>query len=71
MTIPRRLAAEAVMGERLAGGNAAIALLAGVPWQCDEPADSQTFRRGLFGLDKLHNIDCPVQYLDHALRRVL
>jgi aspartate aminotransferase-like enzyme len=44
---------------------------AGVPLQCDEPADFQTFRIGLFGLDKLHNIDRTVQYLDQALRRVL
>jgi len=44
---------------------------AGVPLQCDEPADFQTFRLGLFGLDKLHNIDRTVQYLDHALHRVL
>jgi alanine-glyoxylate transaminase / serine-glyoxylate transaminase / serine-pyruvate transaminase len=30
---------------------------AGVPLQCDEPADFKTFRIGLFGLDKLHNVD--------------
>jgi len=28
---------------------------AGVPLQCDEPADFRSFRIGLFGLDKLHN----------------
>ncbi|MBT9521701.1 MAG: alanine--glyoxylate aminotransferase family protein, partial [Dechloromonas sp.] len=28
---------------------------AGVPLQCDEPADFRTFRIGLFGLEKLHN----------------
>lgn len=44
---------------------------AGVPLQCDEPADFQSFRIGLFGLDKLHNIDRTVQYLDKALRQIL
>jgi len=28
---------------------------AGVPLQCDEPADFRSFRLGLFGLDKLHH----------------
>jgi aspartate aminotransferase-like enzyme len=40
---------------------------AGVPLQCDEPADFQTFRVGLFGLDKLMNIDRAVQNLERAL----
>lgn len=40
---------------------------AGVPLQCDEPADFSTFRLGLFGLDKLHNIDRTVARLDEAL----
>ncbi len=44
---------------------------AGVPLQCDEPADFQTFRVGLFGLDKLHNIDRTVQNLEKALRQIL
>jgi hypothetical protein len=30
---------------------------AGVPLQCDEPADFKTFRIGLFGLEKLHHVD--------------
>jgi len=42
---------------------------AGVPLQCDEPADFQSFRIGLFGLDKLGNVDRTVQYLEQALRR--
>ncbi len=29
----------------------------GVPLQCDEGADFQTFRIGLFGLEKWHNVD--------------
>lgn len=44
---------------------------AGVPLQCDEPADFQSFRIGLFGLDKLHNIDRTVQHLDQALSQIL
>ncbi len=40
---------------------------AGVPLQCDEPADFQSFRVGLFGLDKLHNIERTVRSLENAL----
>jgi aspartate aminotransferase-like enzyme len=40
---------------------------AGVPLQCDEPADFMTFRIGLFGLDKLHNADRSVTHLAAAL----
>jgi aspartate aminotransferase-like enzyme len=43
---------------------------AGVPLQCDEPADFRTFRLGLFGLDKLSNIDRTVRHLDEALSRI-
>jgi aspartate aminotransferase-like enzyme len=35
--------------------NLGLQTAAGVPLQCDEPADYQTFRIGLFGLDKLHD----------------
>ena len=37
---------------------------AGVPLQCDEPADFQTFRIGLFGLDKLGNVNRSVSNLE-------
>jgi len=40
---------------------------AGVPLQCDEPADFMTFRVGLFGLEKLHNADRSVTQLANAL----
>jgi aspartate aminotransferase-like enzyme len=40
---------------------------AGVPLQCDEPADFMTFRVGLFGLEKLHNVDRSVTHLAAAL----
>ena len=44
---------------------------AGVPLQCDEPADFKTFRIGLFGLDKLHHIDRTVANLDAALTHII
>ncbi len=40
---------------------------AGVPLQCDEPAGFSTFRVGLFGLEKLHNVDRTVAQLAAAL----
>jgi aspartate aminotransferase-like enzyme len=40
---------------------------AGVPLQCDEPADFMTFRVGLFGLEKLHNVGRSVDQLAAAL----
>ncbi|CAM3854688.1 aminotransferase class V-fold PLP-dependent enzyme [Bordetella tumulicola] len=44
-----------------------IQAAAGVPLQCDEPSDFKTFRLGLFGLDKLHNLDRTVGSLKQAL----
>ena len=43
---------------------------AGVPLQCDEPADFMTFRIGLFGLEKWHNVDRTVAQLSAALDRL-
>ena len=43
---------------------------AGVPLQCDEPADFATFRVGLFGLEKWHNVDRTVGQLAAALDRL-
>ena len=43
---------------------------AGVPLQCDEPADFSTFRVGLFGLEKLHNVDRTVAQLAAALDKI-
>ena len=40
---------------------------AGVPLQCDEGADFKTFRLGLFGLEKLQNIERTVAHLEKAL----
>ena len=42
----------------------------GVPLQCDEPADFMTFRIGLFGLEKLHNIDRTIGHLASALNQL-
>lgn len=42
----------------------------GVPLQCDEPADFMTFRIGLFGLEKLHNIDRSIGHLSSALDKL-
>ena len=44
---------------------------AGVPLQCDEPADFMTFRVGLFGLEKWHNVDRTVSQLAVALEHIL
>ena len=50
---------------------AGLQTAAGVPLMCDEPDDFRTFRVGLFGLDKLHNIERTVGHLDHALSQVI
>ena len=42
----------------------------GVPLQCDEPADFRTFRLGLFGLDKLTNVERTVKTLAYALAKL-
>ncbi len=51
--------------------NHGLQIAAGVPLQCDEPADFQTFRIGLFGLEKLHNIERTVSTLEQALDEVM
>jgi len=44
-----------------------LQIAAGVPLHCDEPAGFSTFRLGLFGLDKLADIDGTVARLEDAL----
>ena len=56
-------------GKKFLGAGLQIA--AGVPLKCDEPEDFQSFRLGLFGLDKLQNVDRTVENLDEALRQIL
>jgi aspartate aminotransferase-like enzyme len=50
---------------RFAQAGAQVA--AGVPLQCGEPADYRAFRIGLFGLDKLYDVDGTVARLEQAL----
>ena len=47
-----------------------LQIAAGVPLQCDEPADFRTFRIGLFGLEKLNNIDRTLDVLRDALDEI-
>ena len=47
-----------------------LQVAAGVPLQCDEPADYRSFRIGLFGLDKLQNIERTVANLQTALQQI-
>ncbi|HRY81397.1 MAG TPA: aminotransferase class V-fold PLP-dependent enzyme [Spirochaetia bacterium] len=44
---------------------------AGVPIKCDEPADYKSFRVGLFGLDKLGNLERTVKTFEATLDKVL
>jgi aspartate aminotransferase-like enzyme len=44
-----------------------LQIAAGVPLMCDEPADFRTFRVGLFGLDKLRDVDGTVRAFEAAL----
>ena len=46
---------------------AGLQTASGVPLQCDEGADFQTFRIGLFGLEKWHNVERTVGHLQAAL----
>ena len=47
-----------------------LQIAAGVPLQCDEGADFRSFRLGLFGLEKLKNVDRTVDTLRKALDKV-
>ena len=50
---------------------AGLQIAAGVPLMCDEPEGFQTFRIGLFGLDKMRNVDRTVATFATALDQVL
>ncbi len=56
----------ALPGKFLANG---MQVAAGVPLQCNEPDWFRTFRIGLFGLDKLADVDAAVERLQRALPR--
>ncbi len=45
-------------------------IAAGVPLQCDEGDDFSTFRLGLFGLDKLHNVERTVASFEAVLGQI-
>lgn len=55
-------------GSRFA--KAGFQIAAGVPLQIDEPVGFKTFRIGLFGIDKLMNVDRTVQMLEVGLDKV-
>jgi aspartate aminotransferase-like enzyme len=46
-------------------------IAAGVPLQCDEPQGFSTFRLGLFGLDKLYDVDGTLKRISAALDAAL
>lgn len=50
---------------------AGMQIAAGVPLQIDEPAGFKTFRLGLFGIDKLKDVDAAVARFEGALKKVL
>ncbi|MGK0269691.1 MAG: aspartate aminotransferase-like enzyme [Cocleimonas sp.] len=52
-------------------GAVGMQIAAGVPLMCDEREDYKTFRLGLFGLDKLMNVDRTVASLEAALDEVM
>jgi aspartate aminotransferase-like enzyme len=49
---------------------AGMQVAAGVPLECGEPEGFSTFRIGLFGLDKLTDIDRTVANLEKTLEAV-
>lgn len=50
--------------------SAGLQIAAGVPLRCGEPIGFRTFRLGLFGLDKLKDVDRTVRTLEGALDRI-
>jgi len=48
-----------------------IQIAAGVPWKLGEPDGQKTFRVGLFGLDKLEDVDACVDKFEKGLDEIL
>ena len=48
-----------------------LQIAAGVPLMCDEEDNFNTFRIGLFGLEKINNINRTVAYLSDVLNKIL
>ena len=44
---------------------------AGVPLACDEPENFMTYRLGLFGLDKLYDVQGTIQRLERVIDQVM
>ncbi|MEC7964716.1 MAG: alanine--glyoxylate aminotransferase family protein, partial [Pseudomonadota bacterium] len=61
--------AEIQNGKKFAAEGMQIA--AGVPLACDEPEGFMTFRLGLFGLDKLYDVDATLARLKTVLDKAL
>ena len=57
-----------VVGKFIAAGTQ---IAAGVPFMIGEPADTKTFRIGLFGLDKLKDTDKTVKTLRDSLEKAV
>jgi aspartate aminotransferase-like enzyme len=49
---------------------AGVQIAGGVPLRCNEPEPFQTFRIGLFGLDKLKDVDRTVANLENVLNQI-
>ena len=50
---------------------AGLQIATGAPMQCGQGPDYKSFRNGLFGLDKMHNITRSVENFATALDRVI
>ncbi|MGI3184543.1 aminotransferase class V-fold PLP-dependent enzyme [Nioella aestuarii] len=48
-----------------------VQIAAGVPLQVDEPQGFSTFRLGLFGLDKLYDVDATLARLEEAMTKAM
>ena len=59
------------MHKGTAFGELGMQIAAGVPLKCDEPANFKTFRLGLFGFDKLTDVDGAVKRFEDVLDQVL
>ncbi|MEH6725576.1 MAG: aminotransferase class V-fold PLP-dependent enzyme [Hyphomicrobiales bacterium] len=55
-------------GKKFAAQGMQIA--AGVPLMCDEPSDFSTFRLGLFGLDKMDDVDTAIGKIETVLKQI-
>lgn len=59
------------MHKGTAFGELGMQIAAGVPLKCGEPDSFKTFRLGLFGFDKLKDVDATVKRFENVLDQVL